>query len=104
MQSVVIFFSVERGLKHRATFEGIRLLHDETPRKSTPVAAGDVVAAAIHVTVMPQLLRSSDNRNAPLVEPGKGALALSYFNLLRLRSGTESSCNRNHNQTRLRDL
>ena len=36
---------------------------------------------------MPQLLRASDNRNAPLVEPGKGALALSYFNLLRLRAG-----------------
>ncbi len=36
---------------------------------------------------MPQLLRSSDNRNAPLVEPGRGALALSYFNLLRLPAG-----------------
>lgn len=27
---------------------------------------------------MPQLLRAFDNRNAPLVEPGKGALVLSY--------------------------
>ena len=36
---------------------------------------------------MAQLLRASDNRNAPLVEPGKGPLALSYFNLLRLRAG-----------------
>jgi 5-deoxy-glucuronate isomerase len=36
---------------------------------------------------MPQLLRASDNRNRPLVEPGKGGLALSYFNLLRLRAG-----------------
>ena len=36
---------------------------------------------------MPRLLRASDNHNAPLVEPGKGVLALSYFNLLRLRSG-----------------
>jgi 5-deoxy-glucuronate isomerase len=52
---------------------------------STPVAACDVLAVAIHV--MPQLLRASDNRNAPLVEPGNGALAFSYFNLLRLRAG-----------------
>jgi 5-deoxy-glucuronate isomerase len=36
---------------------------------------------------MPQLLRASDNRNGPLVEPGAGPLALSYFNLLRLRAG-----------------
>ncbi|HWA28350.1 MAG TPA: 5-deoxy-glucuronate isomerase [Lacunisphaera sp.] len=36
---------------------------------------------------MPQLLRASDNRNAPLVEPGRGILALSYFNLLRLDAG-----------------
>ena len=36
---------------------------------------------------MSQLLRASDNRNAPLVEPGKGALAWCYFNLLRLRAG-----------------
>lgn len=36
---------------------------------------------------MPQHLRASDNRNTPLVEPGRGALALSYFNLLRLRAG-----------------
>jgi 5-deoxy-glucuronate isomerase len=36
---------------------------------------------------MPQLLRARDNRNLPLVEPGTAPLALSYFNLLRLRSG-----------------
>jgi 5-deoxy-glucuronate isomerase len=36
---------------------------------------------------MPQLLRARDNRNLPLVEPGRGALALSYFNLLRLKAG-----------------
>ena len=36
---------------------------------------------------MPQLLRAIDNRNAPLVSPGRGPLALSYFNLLRLRAG-----------------
>lgn len=36
---------------------------------------------------MGELIRASDNRNAPLVEPGRGALALSYFNLLRLRAG-----------------
>ena len=35
---------------------------------------------------MPQLLRATDNRNAPLVEPDKGTLALSYFNLLWLRA------------------
>src|SRR5262245_10054433 len=36
---------------------------------------------------MPQLLRASDNHNQPLVEPGRGLLALSYFNLLRLQTG-----------------
>ena len=36
---------------------------------------------------MPQLLRASDHRNAPLVQPGGETLALSYFNLLRLRAG-----------------
>ena len=36
---------------------------------------------------MPLLLRAADNQNRPLVEPGAGPLALSYFNLLRLRSG-----------------
>ncbi len=36
---------------------------------------------------MPQLLRAHDNRNLPLVEPGRGAMALCYFNLLRLRAG-----------------
>ena len=33
------------------------------------------------------LLRARDNRNEPLVQPGQGPLALSYFNLLRLRAG-----------------
>lgn len=33
---------------------------------------------------MPQLVRAIDNRNALLAELGKGALMLSYFNLLRL--------------------
>ncbi|MDI1320008.1 MAG: 5-deoxy-glucuronate isomerase, partial [bacterium] len=36
---------------------------------------------------MPQLLRARDNRNAPLVEPGRGLLSLCYFNLLRLGAG-----------------
>jgi 5-deoxy-glucuronate isomerase len=37
---------------------------------------------------MAQLLRASDNRNAPLVAPGDGGpLGLTYFNLLRLRAG-----------------
>jgi 5-deoxy-glucuronate isomerase len=36
---------------------------------------------------MPQHLRATDNRNAPLVEPGRGTLALCYFNLIRLRAG-----------------
>lgn len=36
---------------------------------------------------MPHLIRATDNRNLPLVEPGKGSLSLSYFNLLRLRRG-----------------
>ena len=36
---------------------------------------------------MSQLLRARDNRNAPLVEPGRGALSLGYFNLLRLSAG-----------------
>jgi 5-deoxy-glucuronate isomerase len=36
---------------------------------------------------MPQLLRARDNQNLPLVEPGRDALALSYFNLLRLQAG-----------------
>ena len=41
---------------------------------------------------MPQLLRASDNHNAPLVEPGRrGPLALSYFNLLRLRAGQSAT-------------
>ena len=44
---------------------------------------------AIHP--MPQLLRASNNRNAPLVEPVRGALALSYFNLLRLRAGESAT-------------
>ncbi len=36
---------------------------------------------------MPQLLRAADNHNAPLVKPGKGPLALCYFNLVRLGAG-----------------
>ncbi len=36
---------------------------------------------------MPQLLRAADRRNAPLVEPGQGPLALCYFNLVRLGAG-----------------
>ena len=39
------------------------------------------------IPVMPRLIRARDNRNAPLVEPGRGELTLSYFNLLRLRAG-----------------
>src|SRR4051812_585503 len=36
---------------------------------------------------MPQLIRARDNRNAPIVQPGRGGLPLTYFNLLRLRAG-----------------
>ena len=36
---------------------------------------------------MPKLVRARDNRNAPLVEPGRGDLTLTYFNLLRLSAG-----------------
>jgi len=36
---------------------------------------------------MPALLRAYDNRNTPLVEPGKEPLQLCYFNLLRLEAG-----------------
>src|SRR4051812_11229390 len=36
---------------------------------------------------MPQLIRAADNRNQSIVEPGKGALQLGYFNRLRLRAG-----------------
>ena len=36
---------------------------------------------------MPQHLRASAHRNVPLVEPGRGPLMLSYFNLLRLQAG-----------------
>jgi 5-deoxy-glucuronate isomerase len=46
---------------------------------------------------MPQLIRAGDNRNRPIVEPAKGLMALSHFNLLRLQSGdthtyTSSGC------------
>jgi 5-deoxy-glucuronate isomerase len=36
---------------------------------------------------MSQLIPARDNRNLPLVEPGRGPLALCYFNLLRLQAG-----------------
>ncbi len=36
---------------------------------------------------MPALIRAHDNRNAPLVVPGKDPLPLCYFNLLRLDAG-----------------
>jgi 5-deoxy-glucuronate isomerase len=36
---------------------------------------------------MPQLLRARDNHNQPLVAPAVGPLALTYFNLIRLRAG-----------------
>jgi 5-deoxy-glucuronate isomerase len=36
---------------------------------------------------MPRLLRATNNRNAPLVEPGRGLLALCHFNLLRVNAG-----------------
>lgn len=36
---------------------------------------------------MPQLLRARDNRNQPLIAPAAGPLALTYFNLIRLRAG-----------------
>jgi 5-deoxy-glucuronate isomerase len=36
---------------------------------------------------MPKLIRAQDNRHAPIVEPGAGDATLTYFNLLKLRSG-----------------
>src|SRR3954467_1130 len=36
---------------------------------------------------MPLLIRAADNRNHPIVEPGKGPLQLGYFNRLRLNAG-----------------
>jgi len=36
---------------------------------------------------MPELIRCTDNRNRPLVEPGRGVLPLTYFNLVRLGRG-----------------
>lgn len=36
---------------------------------------------------MPKLIRARDNRNAAIVEPGRGSLTLGYFNLLRLQAG-----------------
>ena len=36
---------------------------------------------------MPNLIRARDNRNEPVVEPGRGIATLSYFNLLRLNAG-----------------
>jgi 5-deoxy-glucuronate isomerase len=36
-------------------------------------------------------LPAHENLNRPIVEPGRGALALSYFNLLRLRAGETST-------------
>jgi 5-deoxy-glucuronate isomerase len=36
---------------------------------------------------MAKLIRASDNRNRPIVEPGVDTLTLSYFNVLRLSAG-----------------
>lgn len=36
---------------------------------------------------MAKLIRASENRNSPIVEPGQGTLTLSYFNVLRLSAG-----------------
>ena len=36
---------------------------------------------------MPKFIRARDNRNAPLVEPGRGDATMTYFNLVRLRAG-----------------
>lgn len=36
---------------------------------------------------MPKLIRAQDNRQAPIVEPGRGDATLIYFNLLRLEAG-----------------
>jgi 5-deoxy-D-glucuronate isomerase len=36
---------------------------------------------------MPRLIRARDNRNTPLVTPGRGPLTPGYFNLLRLQAG-----------------
>ena len=44
---------------------------------------------------MAQLLRARDNRNRPIVKPGRDGLTLSYFNLLRLDAGeTPDACAR----------
>ncbi len=37
--------------------------------------------------VMPKLIPARDHRNAAIVEPGREGLTLSYFNLLRLKTG-----------------
>jgi 5-deoxy-glucuronate isomerase len=36
---------------------------------------------------MPKLIRARNNHNAPIVEPGRGDLTISYFNLLRMDAG-----------------
>lgn len=40
---------------------------------------------------MPKLIRASDHRNAPLVEPGRGPTALAYFQTLRLHLGQSAT-------------
>jgi len=38
---------------------------------------------------MPDLIRHYDNKNQPIISPGAGVLASTYFNLLRLQRGEE---------------
>ncbi len=38
---------------------------------------------------MPDLIRRSDNKNQPIITPGRGPLRLTYFNLVRLAKGEE---------------
>ncbi len=66
------------------------MLNDETPPQfDSRRHLATVFEPRRHL--MPHLLRASNNRNAPLVEPGRGLLALSYFNLLRLGAGESAT-------------
>jgi 5-deoxy-glucuronate isomerase len=61
-----------------------RLRSDAAPRLWR---RGAGVTARQRRSVMPKLIRTRDNHNAPIVEPGQGDLTLSYFNLVRLDAG-----------------
>ena len=38
---------------------------------------------------MPHLIQQYDNKNQPIIVPGKTILSLTYFNLVRLKKGEE---------------